>query len=122
MAFWDWLKQKKDEPQSSYTATSVGDFGLVVVDRGLSEIKGQVAEWGRVTREQNYDTQASLKGISWKLGRIINLMEKDMSQKSNVKTSKKSVSSLPKGSGMSGPKSTPTPVTKSLGDKKVKSC
>ena len=45
-----------------------------------------------------------------------------MAQKGNVKMSKKSVSSLPKGHGASGPKTTPTPVTKSMGDKKVKSC
>ena len=45
-----------------------------------------------------------------------------MAQKKNVSMSRKSVSSLPKGSGASGPKSTPTPVTKSVGDKKVKSC
>ena len=45
-----------------------------------------------------------------------------MANKGNVKTSKKSVSSLPKGYGASGPKKTPTPVTKTMGDKKVKSC
>jgi hypothetical protein len=45
-----------------------------------------------------------------------------MAQKKNVHVSKKSVSSLPKGSGASGPKTTPTPVTKAMGDKKVKSC
>ena len=45
-----------------------------------------------------------------------------MAQKKNVSTSKKSVSSLPKGYGASGPKTTPTPVTKAMGDKKVKSC
>jgi hypothetical protein len=41
-----------------------------------------------------------------------------MANKGNVKTSKKSVSSLPKGYGASGPKKTPTPVTKAMGDKK----
>jgi hypothetical protein len=45
-----------------------------------------------------------------------------MAQKSNAKMSRKSVSSLPKGYGAAGPKTTPTPVTKSMGDKKVKSC
>ena len=45
-----------------------------------------------------------------------------MTQKSNVKVSKKSVASLPKGSGVSGPKTTPTPVNYSMGNKKVKSC
>lgn len=45
-----------------------------------------------------------------------------MAQKGNVKTSKKSVSSLPKGNTPTGPKSTNTPVTKRMGDKKVKSC
>lgn len=45
-----------------------------------------------------------------------------MTQKSNVKTSKKSVASLPKGTGNSGPKTTPTPVTYGMGNKKVKSC
>ena len=44
-----------------------------------------------------------------------------MAQKSNVKMSKQSVASL-KSPVASGPKSTPTPVTKSMGDKKVKSC
>ena len=45
-----------------------------------------------------------------------------MAMKKNVHVSKKSVSSLPKGHGMSGPKKTPTPVTKAMGDHKVKSC
>ena len=45
-----------------------------------------------------------------------------MAQKKNVHISKKSVSSLPKGYGMSGPKKTPTPVTKAMGNHKVKSC
>ena len=45
-----------------------------------------------------------------------------MAMKKNVSMSKKSVSSLPKGYGASGPKKTPAPVTKSMGDKKVKSC
>jgi hypothetical protein len=45
-----------------------------------------------------------------------------MAQKKNVKSSKMSVASLNKGSGASGPKKTPTPVTKMMGDKKVKSC
>ena len=45
-----------------------------------------------------------------------------MAQKKNVHVSKKSVSSLPKGHGASGPKKTPTPVTKAMGDHKVKSC
>ena len=98
------------------------DFGLIMVDRDLNAIKGQIAEWGRVTREQNYQIDAHLKGLGWKLGRIINLMEKDMAMKGNVKTSKKSVSSLPKGSGASGPKTSQTPVTKQMGNKKVKSC
>jgi len=45
-----------------------------------------------------------------------------MAQRKNVKTSKMSVSSLPKGNKPTGPKSTQTPVTKTMGDKKVKSC
>ena len=45
-----------------------------------------------------------------------------MAQKKNVKSHKVAVSSLPKGYGMAGPKKTPTPVTKAMGDKKVKSC
>ena len=45
-----------------------------------------------------------------------------MAQKKNVKRSSMAVASLPKGYGASGPKKTPTPVTKAMGDKKVKSC
>ena len=45
-----------------------------------------------------------------------------MAQKKNVSSSKKSVASLPKGHGAAGPKSSPTPVTKRMGDHKVKSC
>ena len=45
-----------------------------------------------------------------------------MANKGNVKTSKKSVSSLPKGNKPTGPKTSNTPVTKTMGDKKVKSC
>jgi hypothetical protein len=45
-----------------------------------------------------------------------------MAQKKNVKSSKMSVMSLPKGTGRAGPKATSTPVTKMMGDKKVKSC
>jgi hypothetical protein len=45
-----------------------------------------------------------------------------MAQKKNVKSSKMSVMSLPNGGKAPGKTSTPTPVTKKMGDKKVKSC
>ena len=45
-----------------------------------------------------------------------------MAQKKNVKSSKMSVASLPKGNKPTGPKTSNTPVTHSMGNKKVKSC
>ena len=45
-----------------------------------------------------------------------------MAQKKNVKRSSMAVASLPNGGKAPGKTSTPTPVTKKMGNHKVKSC